>query len=293
VQARRPFDELMRSVLEKVAGLDRASVSTALLPLRPDVENDVRRKTPALAALDLTQAWERGAVVLGDKARGGRLSDRLPLVDLLAVQVFDEQVKLLLADPDLGRQQLGLVLVEPRYKEPVAAVVRREFPYLTSHDLADVWGDTFKNMLQAVRAGTFRPSGDLVAYLAMIACRRAIDLKRRQKVREALSLDEALASLVRAPHESTFDGPTEEEEFRQLLDTAISLLPTKQRQTMESYVTHFPNSMNMNFLRQEVVNATGEDTTVEAVKRNLAVGRRKVSEYLQTQGYTIGAGGEA
>jgi hypothetical protein len=293
VQARRPHDELMRSILEKVAGWDRASVPTALLPLRTDVEEDLRRRTPALAALDLTRAWERGTVVLGDKARGGRLSDRVLLADLLAVQVFDEQVKLLLTDPDHARQQLGLVLVEPRYKGPVAAVVRGRLPYLSPDDLADVWRDTVKNLVQTVRAGTFRPTGELVAYLATVACRRAIDMKRRQKVREALSLDEALASLVQASRDSTLDGPTEEEEFRQLLDTAISRLPAKQRQTMESYVTHFPNSMNMNFLRQEVVNASGEDTTVEAVKRNLAVGRRKVSEYLQTQGYTIGAGGEA
>jgi hypothetical protein len=293
VQERRPFDELMRSVLEKVAGWDRASVPTALLPLRKDVEEDLRRRTPALAALDLTPAWERGTVVLGDKARGGRLSDRVLLADLLAVQVFDEQVKLLLTDPDHARQQLGLVLVEPRYKGPVAAVVRGKLPYLASHDLADVWRDTVKNLVQSVRAGTFHPEGELVAFLATIACRRAFDMKRRQKVRQALSLDEAIASLVQASRDSTLGGPTEEDEFRQLLGSAISRLPAKQRQTMESYVTHFPNSMNMNFLRQEVVNASGEDTTVEAVKRNLAVGRRKVSEYLQTQGYTIGAGGEA
>jgi hypothetical protein len=37
----------------------------------------------------------------------------LPLIDLLAVQVFDEQVKLL-ADPDPAASRLGLILVEPR-----------------------------------------------------------------------------------------------------------------------------------------------------------------------------------
>jgi hypothetical protein len=59
VQARRQFDELMRSVWRRSQGwtaqrLDR----TATAP--NGSEDDLRRKTPALAALDLTRAWGVG-----------------------------------------------------------------------------------------------------------------------------------------------------------------------------------------------------------------------------------------
>jgi len=293
VQRNRTPDDPINNLLETAGDQERANVLAGLTPLRPDVEKDVRDKMPELGDLNLSRAWDAGAGVVADKARKGQLSDKLPLVQVLGLQVFDEQVKILLTDPDPARQQLGLRVIDPRYKYPVASVVRREFPDLTSHDLADVWSETFKDLLQAVRDGTFHPTGDLVSFLITVAKRRTIDLQRRQKVRKAISLDMAIASLVSGPRDSTVVAPNEEDEFRQLLDTAVEMLPPKQRLAMATFISHFPDSKDMGFLRQEVEKATGEDTTLEAVKRNLAVGRQKVSEYLQAMGYTIGAGGDA
>lgn len=284
------FDNLMWRLLRRVVEEDRFSVLDTLAPFRLAIENELGR-TPEFAELDLTSAWQAGSLALADKAHQ-LLSVCPPLLPMLTAQVGNEQVKLLLNDADPKLQQRGLILVGDRYPKLVVAYVRKMMPCLTWQDLSEAVQAMYADVVADVRAGKFKPTGDLVPFLAAIVANKARDLRRRQIVREAVSFDEVVASLYDGSRDSTLDGPLEEREFRQLLDTAIALLPPKQRQAMESYVTHFPDSKSMNFLRQEVEKASGEDTTVEAVKRNLAVARQKVSEYLQTQGYVIGAGGE-
>jgi hypothetical protein len=78
-----------------------------------------------------------------------------------------------------------------------------------------------------------------------------------------------------------------------LIRDAVSALPRKQRVVLQAFLDHYPETKDMEVLRQEVSRMTGVEETLAAVKRALQEGRNKVRQLLEKKGYTFGKRGDA
>ena len=56
---------------------------------------------------------------------------------------------------------------------------------------------------------------------------------------------------------------------------------------------NYPETKDMEVLRQEVSRMTGREETLVSIKRALQEGRNKVRQLLERKGYTIGKRGDA
>jgi hypothetical protein len=257
--------------------------------IRQAVEEALRHRYPLLEGVDLTEAWQAALRRLPPARRSRQYLQRSK-TELLFLFAAEEAVRLLLTSDDVERQQRGVRIVAERYKDPVAVQVRERFPSLSSQRLAEVWCETFRDLLLTVRDGTFPAEGDLLSYLSSRALHRAAQRDRRRQPPQPPSLEEALLTFAEHP---TLQDATEQQRFLALLMMAIRQLPDGQRQALETYVAHFPSTQDLTFLRRQLVASTGEDTSLEAVERNLTLGRRTVSQILWSNGYPLDAGGDA
>jgi DNA-directed RNA polymerase specialized sigma24 family protein len=215
-------------------------------------------------------------------------------VDFAQVSV---QISLLLQSDGQGVRR-ALALADEHFRRPVAAVVRKSFPELPSEDLVDVCREAFLELCQSALDGRVDAQKSVFPLLCTMALRRATDLWRHRAV-EHRALSEVLGPIARALR-GTGTGrrwqaldATDRKEVMQLIRTAIARLPPRQKLVMDAYVQGYPDTENMEALRQQVTGATGCEETVAAVKRALQEARQKVRAFLRDKGYDFGEGGQA
>jgi hypothetical protein len=179
---------------------------------------------------------------------------------------------------------------------PVYRSLRHDYPVLSAHDLEDVWHDTLIKVFLQAREGSLARiledardgplSTDEVVSVRVfrIARCRAIDLLRRitrhhdiliGHIGEALrdtSLGEQWGSL----------SPGDRGEILRRIHDAVETLPSKQRLVLQTYVEHYPESNNMKVLQANVSARTGQEETLDSIKRALQEGRVKIRKILCT-----------
>jgi hypothetical protein len=77
-----------------------------------------------------------------------------------------------------------------------------------------------------------------------------------------------------------------------IIREAISRLPQNQKVVFQAFLDHYPETMVMKVLRQEVISRTRREVTLASVKRALQEGRKKVRQQLERKGYTLGKRGD-
>jgi DNA-directed RNA polymerase specialized sigma24 family protein len=215
-----------------------------------------------------------------------------------STRVSEDQIKRLLAAADRPSRHKGLVLMEQQYQRPVAEGIRRRFPELPADDLADAWREAVRGLVQKVMTGRFSPDGSLPGLLYTIAHHWIVSNARRAGVRRE-ALEGVLEPIARALQGTEVGrqwkglDPVERNEFMALLAESIRWLPPRQQQVMRVFVSHFPESLNMEVLRREVSAVSGEEETLAAVKRALQEARRKARELLRRGAYDAGKRGDA
>ena len=208
--------------------------------------------------------------------------------------VFDEEETKILLIGNTAELEEGLSQVDQHLRRRICGRVRHYLPGLKSHDLADCWQETLMAVFKAVRDGRFDPDRPLGPYLFSIAHAKGIDLLRRQTTR-----DKALTAVG-----ETLQGTQCGEEWRQLSSSersealaivrdGIGTLPDKQRVVFQAFMDNYPETKDMEVLRQEVSRMTGREETLVSIKRALQEGRNKVRQLLERKGYTIGKRGDA
>ena len=212
----------------------------------------------------------------------------------METSVFDEEETKLLLLGDADEMEKGLDLIHQHLKKRVCWRVRHYLPGLKPEDLADCWQETLTAVFKAAREGRFDPDRAMGPYLVTIAQRKGIDLLRRQTTRdEALTaVGESLRATESGRQWQGLSGP-ERNEAMGLIRDAVSALPQKQRVVFQAFLDHYPETKDMEVLRQEVSRMTGVEETLVAVKRALQEGRNKVRQLLERKGYTFGKRGDA
>jgi RNA polymerase sigma factor (sigma-70 family) len=158
---------------------------------------------------------------------------------------------------------------------------RERLPGLRPEDLADAWQDTLRDLLKAVRAGSFSADRELAPWLWTIFIRRAFDNLRRKERYQGM-LERIRARLDGTTVGDVF-GTMEEEErshVLMLIRQAVARLPARQQTVIQAFVDHFPASENKEALRERVSEITGREETRATVMRALGEARRKVGTLL-------------
>lgn len=198
-----------------------------------------------------------------------------------STKIFDEKrVRNLLRGGDREVAE-ALTQIVCHLQTSLCGWLRRNFPGLAPEDLADTWQETLLSVITAVRNGKFDAHRPLIPWLCTIAYRRATDVTRRKS-----SANDALAAVGRAIT-GTSTGQRwkrlraeERSEALELTLEHIETLPTMQRIVLTTFSDHYPETRNMETLRDMVSRARGEEATLASVKRALQEGRRKLKEFL-------------
>jgi DNA-directed RNA polymerase specialized sigma24 family protein len=204
----------------------------------------------------------------------------------------DEDVRILLIGSE-GELAQGLAEIDRHLRAGLCGMVRREFPGIQPDDLADLWGCVLMNLLEMVRESRFDADQPLLPLLCRLARARATDLVRRRQAHENLvaGVGEALRD-TQTGIEWGRMSVAERREAMALILAAIGILPMRQRIVMQVFVDHYPETADMQVLRQLVSDYTGSPETLAAVKRALQEARAKVRDYLRSRGYGLGKGDE-
>lgn len=208
------------------------------------------------------------------------------MAEMTSTAQFDEEaVKILL----LGSAEEindGLYLIDREFRRALSGWIRHRFPGIPSADVGELWGDTLLGLFKKIKAGRFDADRPLVPLLKRILRARATD-----RVRRAGSADRQLQALA----ESLRDTPTgsawnayaliDRKKILEGIRNAIRPLPPRQKLVMEVWVSNYPESESMEFLRRAVSIETDQEETLAAVKRALQEARIKVREWLTERGY--------
>lgn len=175
--------------------------------------------------------------------------------------------------------------VDDKLRTPLCCYLRRRFPGLSSEDLADTWAETLASLYfrlsQAVSESTSETVvEDLAPLVKTVAYRRAID-RIRQTTARANAVVTAFDEITATPDVTSH---LESRDLLQRVKQQIELLPKKQRIVMQQLIRGYPATRSMATLCEAVVQATGEPTTIGAVKRNLHEARAKLRAFLEQQG---------
>ncbi len=201
---------------------------------------------------------------------------------------IDEDIRLLLACGDGDGDVLdGFTLIEQHLRDPVCGWVRlRKCPGISAEEMNDLWDETLVELLKQVRGGKYKGERKVFTDLCQIIKTNSIDRGRRKKSREDLAVAFG-RTLQDTDTGQRWKGmqPAERRELQRLIQAAVATLPLKQRQVMEAFVANFPESRDMQKLRQSTGELTGTEETLASVKRALQEGRVKVRAVLRRKGY--------
>ena len=183
--------------------------------------------------------------------------------------------------------------IDKEFRVPICAWVRkRYYPGMSADDLADMWQDTMRELLKQVRDGKYDGDRAVFSDLCQIISRNTIDLRRKHKTRDRV-LDDIGKALIgtRAGDRWKTASAAVRKEILELIRQEAAKLPEKQRQTLEAFIAHFPESRNMQTLRQFTSELTEREETLAAVKGAFAVARRKLRAVLTRKGYGFAQSG--
>ena len=205
-----------------------------------------------------------------------------------STNIFDEErIRSLLCGGDREVAE-ALTQIVCHLRTSLCGWLRRNFPGLTPEDLADTWQETLLSVITAVRSGRFDARRPLIPWLCTIAYRRATDVtRRRSSARDALAaVGRAIAGTSTGQRWKELDAQERTEALELTLEH-IETLPNLQRLVLRTFSDHYPESRDMNVLRDLVSRTRGEQATLASVKRALQEGRRKLREFLQRNGHGL------
>jgi DNA-directed RNA polymerase specialized sigma24 family protein len=210
-------------------------------------------------------------------------------VDLARASV---EISSLLLRGDHESVRRAATLVDQHFRRQVAAVVRKKFPGLSAHDLADIWTETLLGFIRSSLAAKFNTDRPVFPFLCGVAIHHAIDHYRRSSIRQK-ALQEVLGPVAEAlerrsagPKWWTLD-PVERAELMDLVRLAIEQLPPRQQLVIRVFIDNYPETQAMEPLRQRVSRISGRDEPISAVKRALQEAREKVRIFLRGKGYDL------
>lgn len=211
-------------------------------------------------------------------------------MQLIVCEPFDEEYVRLLLDGSEDEVREGVDLIHQHLCLGIVGWVRKKYPGLKPDVLEDVWSDTLSGVL---RAKNFDPEKPLIPWLCSIAYKRAADRVRRQKSADKLidSIGRFLQNTQTGSEWNNLDS-LERREVMDLIQKAISQLPTRQKLIMDVFVGNFPETESMSELQRLVSERTGRPETLAAVKRALQEARAKVRKLLGDNDYNFGKQGK-
>ena len=199
---------------------------------------------------------------------------------------FDEEAVKILLLGDAEEINDGLSLIDREFRPALSGWIRHRFPGIPSADIGELWGDTLLGLFKKIQAGRFDADRPLAPLLKRILRSRATDRVRRTEV-----ADRQFQAVAEHLRDNTTGAawnacaPIDRREILEGIRNAIRPLPPKQKLVMDVWVSNFPESGSMEFLRRAVSKETGEEETLAAVKRALQEARTKVREWLTERGY--------
>lgn len=178
---------------------------------------------------------------------------------------FDEkEILSQLTDPKTKRKAFAKVV--ERYGQSLYWKIRK---ILISHeDTNDVLQNTFVKAWQKI--GTFRKESKLSTWLYRIAVNESLDFLRKERVRNAVSVDQEESIANQLAADKYFDGDRADA----LLREAISKLPDVQRAVFN---LRYYEEMKYAEISQLL------DTSEGALKASYHIAVRKITEYLKNE----------
>lgn len=199
----------------------------------------------------------------------------------------DEDIRLRLVAGGDGDIREAFVIIDRQYRVPICAWVRKHYyPGMSVDDLAEMWQDTMMELLKKVRDGKYAGEQRVFSDLCQIISRNTIDLRRKHRTRERVLDDIGKTLSGTLTGERWKDAhPEQRLEVLELIRQEGTTLPEKQRQVLEAFIAHFPETEDMQALRRYTSELTGKEETLAAVKGAIAVVRRKLRAVLKRKGY--------
>ena len=194
----------------------------------------------------------------------------------------DKAVRELLLGEEAGQAE-AFAQLDAHLRKRFVQGARGRLPGMPPEDLADAWQETLKDLLHAVRTRTLDPVRELCPWLWKVFIRRVFDGLRSRKRYEGL-LQRVRGRLAGTAGDVL--GRMDEEDRAQLLQSirrAVGGLPPRQRTVIEVFVDHYPETQDLEALRDRVSKVTGRQETHAAVSRALQEARRKVGDVLKNQ----------
>jgi len=208
-------------------------------------------------------------------------SDSETVVEIDAEE--DIKWKLQGSGPDVDE---GINLIHREFREAVYGDIRSRHDGVSSWDLDDAWQETLIGLLARVREGEFRSDGSLLALLKVICRRRVVDLlTARRKLRGQLHrYRENVHILGSVIDVGDVDALTRDEIFH-LICEKIDQLPDAQHRVWATFRDCGFLVEGYDGLRRAVKEATGVDSSLNAIRRAYQEGEKKILEHLKRKGY--------
>lgn len=203
----------------------------------------------------------------------------------MLTQAFDDvDVRRLLAGDESGISE-AFERIEKTLRGKFMQGARERMPWLGAEDLADIWQDTLRDLLSAVRSRRVDLGRALRPWLWTVFQRRALDhvgLERRQRLMWERAKERLRGTSVGALVESL----SEEERSRLMerIRRAVDGLPERQKSVIRTFIERYPLLKTREDLRRAVSERTGKEETGASVRRALEEARRKVADVLRRSG---------
>ncbi len=190
------------------------------------------------------------------------------------------RIEQLLSSQKRDELELGFVLLDFHFREPVCGYIRRS---IDAHGLgwdadvlASIWQETLRSIKRYIDRGEFEPRGELMGLLLHTAAWRAKDLLRKTDDKIDRSVNVEDVAIVR------FDDPHISRENLAMIRAGFDDLPHVERLVL---VTHVSGKLSRRELTAAVNKILDSDYSETAVKSILQRARSRMSHYLQKKGY--------
>lgn len=190
------------------------------------------------------------------------------------------RIEQLLSSQERDELELGFVLLDFYFREPVSGYIRRSIDRHglggDADALASIWQETLRSIKRYIDNGEFEPRGELMGLLLQTATWRTKDLLRKTDDRIDGSVDVEDVAIAR------FDDPHISRENLAMIRAGFDDLPKVEQIVL---VTHISSKLSRRELTAAVNKMLDSEYSETAVKSILQRARSRMSHYLQKKGY--------
>lgn len=200
----------------------------------------------------------------------------------MLTQAFDDvDVRRLLAGDESGIAE-AFQRIERTLRGKFMQGARDRMPWLGAEDLADIWQDTLRDLLSAIRGGRVDLGRALRPWLWTVFQRRALDHVGEER-RQRLMWERAKERLRGTSVGALVESLSAEERARVMgrIRRAVETLPERQKAVIQTFIERYPLLKTREDLRRALSERTGKEETGASVRRAMEEARRKVAEILR------------